>query len=325
MTVLKDARGRQFPYLRLSVTDLCNFRCNYCLPDGCTEHHHKDALTLTEIRRLLSAFAALGTRKIRITGGEPTLRKDLTEIIEAAATTAGINQVALTTNGYRLQQQLPGWKKAGLHSLNISIDSLDPQVFHCITGHNRLQSILAGVDDALDLGLKVKINAVLMRDFNDKELTTYLQWIKNKPLSVRFIELMETGHNPAFFEKHHYSGEHIRSELEQQGWSMMPRKNEDGPAKEFTHPDYKGSIGLIQPYSPDFCNSCNRLRVTSLGQFQLCLFADGGFDLRSLLQNDSQHDLLIARIRSLLAHKNDNHFLEQRETGATYNLAQVGG
>ncbi|MGY0218174.1 GTP 3',8-cyclase MoaA [Endozoicomonadaceae bacterium StTr2] len=325
MTILKDARGRQFPYLRLSVTDLCNFRCNYCLPDGCKDHNHKKALTVSEIRHLLAAFAALGTRKVRITGGEPCLRKDLPAIIETAATTPGIENVALTTNGYRLQQQLPAWHQAGLNALNISIDSLDPQVFHTITGHNRLNAILRGVDDALALGMKVKVNAVLMRDFNDKALSTFLGWIKDKPVSTRFIELMETGHSKSFFEKHHYSGDHIREELLQRGWSQTPRKKEDGPAQEFTHQDYPGRIGLIQPYSSDFCDDCNRLRVTSIGQLQMCLFADGGFDLRSLLQSEDQHDMLLARIRSLLVHKNDNHFLQQGITGGTQNLAQVGG
>lgn len=326
MTVLQDRQGRTFPYLRLSVTDLCNFRCNYCLPDGCQNHHHGDALTLPEIRRLVTAFAHLGTEKIRLTGGEPSLRRDFTAIIRTIKSVPGIRKVAVTTNGYKLPQHIDGWLDAGLDALNLSIDSLDPRIFQAITGHNRLQEVLTGMQKAFDRCLSgVKVNVVLMRGLNDDDLALYLDWIKEKPVSVRFIELMETGDHRAFFQKHHVSGHVIREQLEARGWTEAIRLADAGPAQEFCHPDYLGRIGLIMPYAPDFCRQCNRLRVSAIGQLQLCLFADGGYDLRPLLQFDDDMEVLIADIQQRLNFKQDGHFLKQGYTGTTRQLAQIGG
>ncbi len=326
MTVLQDRQGRTFPYLRLSVTDLCNFRCNYCLPDGCQDHHHGDALTLPEIRRLVTAFAHLGAEKIRLTGGEPSLRRDFTDIIRTIKSVPGIRKVAVTTNGYKLPQRIDGWMDAGLDALNLSIDSLDPRTFKAITGHDRLQEILAGMQKAFDRGLPgAKVNAVLMRGLNDGDLDRYLDWIQTQPVSVRFIELMETGDHREFFQKHHVSGQVIREQLVARGWTEVTRLADAGPAREFCHPDYQGRIGLIMPYSPDFCRQCNRLRVSATGQLQLCLFADGGYDLRPLLQADDDLEALIADIRRQLNFKQDGHFLEHGYTGTTRQLAQIGG
>ncbi|OQX36569.1 MAG: cyclic pyranopterin phosphate synthase [Oceanospirillales bacterium LUC14_002_19_P2] len=326
MTVLQDRQGRTFPYLRLSVTDLCNFRCNYCLPDDCQDHHHGDALTLPEIRRLVTAFACLGTEKIRLTGGEPSLRRDFTDIIHTIKSVPDIRKVAVTTNGYKLPQRIEGWLDAGLDALNLSVDSLDPRTFQAITGHDRLQEILIGMQKAFDLGLPgAKVNAVLMRGLNDGDLDRYLDWVKAQPVSVRFIELMETGDHRAFFQQHHVSGHVIREQLEARGWTEVISLADAGPAREFCHPDYQGRIGLIMPYSPDFCRQCNRLRVSATGQLQLCLFADGGYDLRPLLQSDEDLEALIADIRRQLGFKQDGHFLEQGYTGTTRQLAQIGG
>src|SRR5690606_30852165 len=166
---LIDSYARRFTYLRLSVTEVCNFRCNYCLPDGtdCSAETRAGELTLREIEHLVTAFARLGTRKIRITGGEPSLRHDLCEIIALCKAVPGIDTVALSTNGYRLQQDLPAWKAAGLDALNVSVDSLDPLRFEMITGHAKLEKILDGLSFAEQLGIKkIKINSVLMQGFN---------------------------------------------------------------------------------------------------------------------------------------------------------------
>ncbi|WP_448214145.1 GTP 3',8-cyclase MoaA [Colwellia sp. MEBiC06753] len=322
--MLQDAFGRRFNYLRLSITDVCNFRCQYCLPDGYQCDHDRQFLTLTEIQKIAEVFAYLGTKKIRITGGEPSLRKDLPAIIAACKQTKGIEQVAITTNGYKLPSQLPLWLDAGLDALNISIDSLDPKQFQLITGHDKLQTILDGIERAQQYPeLKIKINTVLMKRFNLEQLSQFLAWVKVTPVSLRFIELMQTGDNTHFFEQQHVSGEFIKQQLLQDDWQAVIKESTAGPAQEFFHPDYAGRIGLIMPYSKDFCHSCNRLRVSSLAKLHLCLFAEQGHELRPLLQQSTQE--VAEAITALLGDKKVSHFLQDRLTGATKHLSMLGG
>jgi cyclic pyranopterin phosphate synthase len=322
--MLEDKFGRRFHYLRLSVTDVCNFKCDYCLPDGYTCDSDRNFLSVSEIKTLVKGFASLGTSKVRITGGEPSLRKDLPEIITACANTYGIEHVAMTTNAYKLESDIQKWVDAGLDSLNISIDSLDPRMFESITGHDKLTSILRGIDKALVLGIKVKVNAVLLKQYNASELKQFLNWVKKTPISFRLIELMQTGDNLKFFEDNHVSGLPIKEQLLDQGWSQFIREKTAGPAQEFYHPDFEGRIGLIMPYSKDFCNTCNRLRVSATGKLHLCLFADQGLDIRPALQHaDSQK--LEQQLHSLLADKEATHWLQEGYTGGTKHLAMLGG
>ena len=323
--MLTDNFGRRFSYLRLSITDVCNFRCNYCLPDGYECDQPRDFLSLAEITRLTKAFAQLGTEKIRITGGEPALRKDLPEIINICKNTAGIKKVALTSNGFKLPEHLPQWLDAGIDAINISIDSLDPRQFHAITGHDKLQTILKGIDMALaDGSTQLKVNTVLMREYSGKDIQSYLDWIKDTPITLRFIELMQTGDNQAFFDAQHVQGSRIKQNLILDGWLPVIQNKSAGPAQEFYHPDYQGKIGLIMPYSKDFCHSCNRLRVSSSGKLHLCLFGDEGLSLREQLQQDDLVPLQ-ERIVSLLGDKKATHFLHEKLTGATKHLAMLGG
>ena len=323
--MLTDNFGRRFYYLRLSITDVCNFRCNYCLPDGYQCDGNRDFLSLTEIERLAAAFAQLGTEKIRITGGEPGLRKDLPQIIAACKQTPGIKKVAITSNGFKLPQHLPQWLDAGIDSINISIDSLDPRQFHAITGHDKLNTILEGIDMALADGRPdIKINTVLMREYNGYDIRTYLDWLKDTPVTLRFIELMQTGDNQEFFNAQHVKGSRIKQNLILDGWQPVIRDKSAGPAQEFFHPDYQGKIGLIMPYSKDFCNTCNRLRVSSSGKLHLCLFGEQGLSLREQLQQDDLAPLK-SRILSLLDDKKASHFLHDKLTGATKHLAMLGG
>ena len=322
--MLEDKYGRRFHYLRLSITDVCNFSCAYCLPDGYQCDSDRDFLSIDEIRHITSAFAALGTSKIRITGGEPSLRKDLAEIIRLCATTKGIEQVALTTNGYKLPSHIQAWIDAGLTSINVSIDSLDPRMFASITGHDKLTTIMQGIDMALAAGIKVKVNAVLMRQFNVTEFQGFLAWIRSTPVTLRFIELMETGDNKVFFKDNHVSGDALKQQLIGSGWVQLIRDKAAGPAQEFTHPDYAGNVGLIMPYSKDFCASCNRLRISAVGKLHLCLFAEQGLDLRELISKGDevalQHKLV-----ELLGNKQATHWLQDGYSGATKHLAMLGG
>lgn len=323
---LTDRFGRQFPYLRLSITDVCNFRCSYCLPDGYKCSSKPDVLNQDEIRRLVDAFTELGVHKIRITGGEPTVRKDFTEIARLIAAHPAISRLAFTTNGYRLRDNARQWQEAGLTHINVSVDSLDADRFHTITGHNRLDEVLQGVEKALAVGFEsVKINVVLLKGVNDHELDDFLGWAKSTPISIRFIELMQTGDNLDYFRRYHVPAEQIARSLREAGWQRKPRAADAGPAEQYTHPDYLGSIGLIAPYSKDFCTGCNRLRTTATGDLRLCLFGSQGTSLRHLLQEDDHKPLLKRLIHEQLAYKCSSHFLAFGNTGITPHLASVGG
>ena len=324
---LVDAFQRHYYYLRLSITDQCNFRCNYCLPNGYQPEANKPSfLTLSEITRVARAFAAMGTEKIRLTGGEPTLRKDFLTIAESVANVEGIRHVALTTNGYRMAKDVADWKRAGVTSVNVSVDSLDPRMFHQITGINKFDEVMRGIDRAFDVGYhKVKVNSVLMKNLNDHEFNQFLAWVKNRPIQMRFIELMQTGEMDSFFERHHLSGEILAQKLLSQGWQLQQRGTTDGPAKVFSHPDYQGEIGLIMPYEKNFCASCNRLRVSAKGKLHLCLFGEEGIELRDLLQSEEQQGVLQSRIFSALQGKREHHYLHQGDSGIRNHLASIGG
>ncbi len=325
---LTDAFARKFFYLRLSITDVCNFRCTYCLPDGYKPagHTNKSFLSVEEIRRVARAFANMGTEKVRLTGGEPSLRRDFVDIIAAIRENDAIRQIAVTTNGYRLARDVAAWRDAGLTAINVSVDSLDARQFHAITGQDKFHQVMEGIDAAFDAGFsKVKVNTVLMRDVNHHQLDTFLNWIQPRPIQLRFIELMETGEGSDLFRKHHISGMTLREELLKRGWIHQIRHRSDGPAQVFCHPDYAGEIGLIMPYEKHFCASCNRLRVSSLGKLHLCLFGEGGVELRDLLADDNQQAALQDRIAGALHHKKQTHFLHQGNTGITQNLSYIGG
>ena len=325
MAPLVDQHQRSFTYLRLSVTDVCNFSCNYCLPDGYQCDNKETPLTLPEIHTLVSLMAKKGIKKVRITGGEPSVRKDIAAIIKTIKSIDGIETVAITTNGYKLPQHIKQWVDAGLDAINVSVDSLDPEKFKHITGHDRLDDIMAGLDMAMSLGMThVKVNAVLLKEYNLEELDTFLNWIKTTPISLRFIELMETGDNQAYFARNHVSGKCIEERLLQNNWQLKPKSKHSGPANEYSHPDYQGSIGLIMPYSKDFCSSCNRLRISSLGKLHLCLFGEQGHDVRSLL-SDENHIQLSDQLDVLLGVKESSHFLSEHKTGSTRHLAMLGG
>ncbi|HBX26972.1 MAG TPA: GTP 3',8-cyclase MoaA [Gammaproteobacteria bacterium] len=321
---LIDRFGRSFPYLRLSVTDVCNFKCSYCLPDG----YKGDAggfLGVDEIRRLIAGFAELGTRKVRLTGGEPTLRKDFLDIARVVSQTPGIETVAMTTNGYKLPQRAQSFYDAGVNAINISIDGLTPERFELITGKNRFEEVMDGLNLCREIGFApVKVNAVLLKDLNDSELDAFIQWACGG-VNLRFIELMETGENRAYFDKYHLSGDVLVKKLVDSGWSETARDVLGGPARVWKHPNQEGSVGLIAPYSRDFCTTCNRLRVSAKGGLHLCLFGDGGHDLRPLLQRDSDKETLKDTVCELLDLKVAGHGLHDRHTGATPHFASIGG
>ncbi len=326
-TAIADRFGRVFPYLRLSLTDVCNFSCTYCLPEGYKKTLCQPSfMTREEIARLVRGFATLGIWKIRLTGGEPTVRKDFLDIASDLNAIKGVEKLAFTTNGYRLPERAQEYYDAGLRAINISVDSLSCEGFKNITGHDRLSEVLDGVQASLDAGFEsVKLNTVLLKNLNSDELDHFIDFVADKPISLRFIELMRTGDNQDYFKAHHLPATAVSEKLLERGWRALPRVDGAGPAVEFEHESSAGTIGLIAPYSKDFCKSCNRLRVSAQGDLHLCLFGEGGISLRSLLQSDDQSEELQSHILNLMKFKVSAHFLHEGNSGVRKHLASIGG
>ena len=330
MQILQDSFGRSFPYIRMSITDVCNFKCGYCLPNGyqVDKSDNRKFLHLEEIKRLARCFSELGVSKIRITGGEPTVRKDFFEIIKTLKTDSGIQKVVITTNGYHLDQKAKQFVDSGLNGINISIDSLDRETFKNVTGHDRLPEILKGIKNLQDLGFEnIKINGVLLNGINasEKDFDSWSEFIKNNKIDYRYIELMRTGDNLDYFNKYHVSSKVFKDYLNKNKWIYQTHGKDAGPSLNYINPGYKGIFGIIAPYSKDFCKSCNRLRITSRGDLRLCLFGNTGISIRHLLQKDDQLEELKDLILKQMKFKKESHYLELGDTGSTKNLSKTGG
>jgi cyclic pyranopterin phosphate synthase len=324
---LRDTFGRRLDYLRLSITDRCNFRCVYCLPEGCTARGASAPLAPAELERLVRGFAALGFWKVRLTGGEPTLRGDLVEIVERVAAVPGITRVGLTTNGHRLARLAPALRAAGLAAVNVSLDSLDPDRFQRITGASRLDEVLEGLEAAAAAGLpSVKVNAVLLDGLDGEELDRFLDLARRLPVTVRFIELMRTGSNGALYERARLPAGEVAARLLERGWRPLPQVREHGVAVQYAHPDLPGQVGIIAASREGFCARCNRLRVSSTGDLETCLFGGGGTTpLRPHLAPGAGRRELLRAIRAAVSTKPAGHRLREGLTGTTSTLATLGG
>src|SRR6056300_174929 len=330
MNILKDSFGRKFPYIRLSISDVCNFKCGYCLPDGykIDKSDNRSFLNIEEIGRLVKALSELGVSKIRLTGGEPTVRKDFFEIIKIIKENSGIKKTVMTTNGYRLDKIADDIKNSGLDGINISIDSLNADTFKKITGHDRLEEILKGIKNLQKLNFKnIKINAVLLKGVNDseKDFDDWAEFLKNNEIDFRYIELMQTGDNIDYFNHYHVPAKKFTDYLNNNNWIIQTFGKDAGPSKNYLNPKFKGKFGVIAPYSKDFCKSCNRLRITAKGDLRLCLFGNTGINIRHLMQKDSQIEELKDLILKQLNFKKESHYLEIGDTGLTKNLSTTGG
>ena len=329
MGALTDSFGRTFPYIRLSITDVCNFKCGYCLPNGYFKQENKPGfLTLDEISNLVSALSELGVSKIRLTGGEPTVRKDFFDILKNIKSKGKINNLVMTTNGYKLNQIADQLIKDGINGINISIDSLDRNKFKEITGHDRLPQILEGIKILQDKGFtNIKVNAVLLKNINDSEadFDSWEQFVKENAIDFRYIELMQTGDSLEYFKKYHVSASVFKNYLIKKNCNEVARVADAGPSINFVHSNYKGKFGIIAPYSKDFCKTCNRLRITAKGELRLCLFGNTGTNLRPLLQSPDQKNELKILILKQLNFKKESHYLELGDTGITPHLASIGG
>ena len=314
---MSDSFGRSFPYIRLSITDVCNFKCGYCLPNGYFKVENKPGfLNLDEISNLVAAFTKLGVSKIRITGGEPTVRKDFFEVLRNIKSEHKINNLVITTNGYKLNEIAEELLATGINGINISIDSLDRNKFKEITGKDRLPQILEGINILQNKGFKnIKVNAVLLKNVNDslEEFQNWERFINNNEIDFRYIELMQTGDNLEYFKKYHISASNFRKYIESTDWKEISQIRDAGPSINYVHSKLKGKFGIIAPYSKDFCITCNRLRITAKGELRLCLFGNTGANLRPYLQNQNQKEFLVLCVQEV-ARKNV-HFVLRLKCG----------
>lgn len=322
---LTDGFARRLTYLRLSITDFCNFSCEYCLPNGYQGRRPKNELSVSEIATLVKGFAQVGTEKVRITGGEPSIRRDVVDIIDTIKSTDGIKTVAMTSNGYKLGKHLADWQRAGLNQINISMDSFDAATFHKMTGFDILPQLLADMDTLLaTTDIKLKINSILMAETGFDNLIEAMTYVKNRPVTYRFIEFMQTSDNSDLFFAQHANAKLITDYLLAHGWQTHVRGSHDGPAVEYSHPDYLGRIGMIAPYAAHFCDTCNRLRVSSQGRVHLCLFDEGNYDIRPYLQNDDVAGL-VDTLHRFMPIKPEHHHLHEANSGIMHNLSIIGG
>ena len=323
-----DRYQRDIHYLRLSVTDLCNLRCRYCMPDGVEKLEREAVLSHEEFLRLAALFARCGIDTVRVTGGEPLVRKNVAQLVAGLKATPGIRRVTLTTNAVLLAEQLPALLDAGLDSVNISLDTLRPEVFRQITARDDFAAVQAGLQAALDSGLPVKLNCVPQAGVNEAELETLAALAQEHALQVRFIEMMPIGYGAAM---PCISGPELRERFARRWPELAPLSPAqehalgDGPAVYYTVPGWQGSIGFIAAVHGKFCASCNRVRLTSQGFLRPCLASEAGCDLRALLRSGADDAQLLAAIRETIWAKPREHHFEDSSMPATRGMYRIGG
>lgn len=333
---MKDAHGRTIDYLRLSLTDRCNFRCIYCMPaDGVTQMSHDDILRIEEIEELVRIAAGLGIKNVRLTGGEPLVRKGVVGLVRSICAMPGIENVSMTTNGVLLPQMVDDLKAAGLSRVNISLDTLDAEQFRMVTRCGNLDDALAGIDAALAAGLNpVKVNAVTVKSL-DQDFLAFARLSIDRPLHVRFIEYMPVGDSAGvdgcgWGKKDVIPSEELFDLINERAAvaglpALVPAGGSKpvgwGPARYFQFPGAQGTVGFISPLSRHFCSECNRLRMTADGKIRPCLFSDEEFDVRAALR-DGGEEAVRAVLREALGAKPDEH---HDKVGTERGMSQIGG
>ena len=320
-----DSTQRSIHYLRLSVTDLCNLRCRYCMPDGVEKLEREAVLTYEEFLRLAALFAQCGIDTVRVTGGEPLVRKGVDQLVAGLKAIPGIRKVTMTTNGILLARQLPALQKAGLDSVNISLDTLRPEVFAQITARDEFSHVMEGIRAALASGLPVKLNCVPQVGVNEGELEDLAALAETHPLQVRFIEMMPIGYGAAM---PCISGPDLRQRFARRWPELQPATGAafgDGPAVYYTVPGWQGSVGFIAAVHGKFCASCNRVRLTSQGFLRPCLASEAGCDLRALVRGGASDAELLQAIRETIWAKPREHHFEDHSMPATRGMYRIGG
>ncbi|MFC5385981.1 GTP 3',8-cyclase MoaA [Aquamicrobium segne] len=327
-----DPFGRAITYLRVSVTDRCDFRCVYCMAENMTFLPRKDLLSLEELDRLCTAFINKGVRKLRLTGGEPLVRKNIMHLVHELSRhlkSGALEELTLTTNGSQLQRFAQELADAGVRRINVSLDTLDPEKFHAITRWGHLDKVLAGIDAALTAGLKIKINAVALRGFNDQEIPDMLRWAHGQGMDMTVIETMPMGEIDTDRTDQYLPLSLLRSQLERQfTLTDIPYKT-GGPARYVEIAETGGRLGFITPMTHNFCESCNRVRLTCTGTLYMCLGQEDAADLRAPLRASEGDELLSKAIDEAIARKPKGHdFIIDRLTNrpsVSRHMSVTGG
>jgi len=326
MTGLFDSWQRQINYLRVSVTNRCNLSCVYCSVGSIPHLPRNEILSYEEIQRLVQVAASMGINKVRLTGGEPLLRPDLSKLVWMLSQIEGIDDIALTTNGILLSQYATELKETGLKRVNVSLDTLKKDRFKRITGQDRLREVLSGLESARLAGLEpVKINMVVLPEINDDEILDIARMSVSEGWHVRFIEFMPFG-TPMAEAFETISAKEIRERIQSLG-KLEPYtgKPGNGPAKYYKLNGAKGTIGFISPMTEHFCYTCNRLRLTSDGQLRPCLLDDDEVNLKELLRNGGNTDELKQLIRQAIVTKREQHHLNEGLAPEKRSMYQIGG
>lgn len=326
---MKDLYGRTIDYMRISITDRCNLRCKYCMPHGIEKMPMEEILTFDEILMIVKAAAKLGITYIKITGGEPLVRKNCCALIRSIKAVDGIEKVTITTNGVLLGKYLDELADAGIDGINISLDTLDRKEYEAITGADELLNILRAMEKAVEYNIPVKINAVSLSEKHIEKQLELLEIAKKYPIDVRFIEMMPIGYGKQIASIRHDK----LLEILQSSFPKMQidtRQHGFGPAVYYKLPGYQGSLGLISALHGKFCSSCNRVRITSMGFLKPCLCYDKGVDLKAILREPllegDREEALNKAMEGAISEKPGEHCFEEPESMTEQqNMIQIGG
>lgn len=332
---MKDSYGRVIDYMRISITDRCNLRCRYCMPDGIKTIPMEQILTLEEIAEVCRIASELGITKFKVTGGEPLVRKGCVELIRMLKALPHTEQVTLTTNGILLAAYASALKDAGIDGVNVSLDTLSEEKFAAITGYDRLKDVLEGIRTAYTLGLKVKINAVLQKGVNEEEWETLIQIAKEAPIDVRFIEMMPIGYgnekrlvsNQELLEwiRERYGEVTEEAKVQQSEGARSVSPHGNGPAVYYRIPGFRGSIGFISAMHGKFCGSCNRIRMTAEGFVKPCLCYDTGISVKEAVRNHQPEEVRRLLVQAISEKPEAHCFEKKEEITEQREMSRIGG
>jgi cyclic pyranopterin phosphate synthase len=330
---LVDMFSRTISYLRLSLTDRCNLRCVYCMPEdkkgGLQMLPHEELLSYEELLRIVGLVVDMGMNKIRLTGGEPLVRKGVMNFISSLSRIDGLDEIRLTTNGVLLHEKAQGLYDSGIRKLNISLDTMRPERFKKITGADLFDQVWKGIETAGELGFDVKLNVVAMKGVNDDEFVDFAQLALKTPYQVRFIEFMPVGNDSSWKEASYISSSDLQTLIAALGTlDPLPGRRMDGPARVYsltTNEGLQGKVGFISPISHHFCDTCNRLRLTSAGRLRACLLHDREADLKALVRGGATDAEIRRLIRKTILDKPKGHTLAEDQVNCSGQMSRIGG
>lgn len=328
MNSLSDGFGRKIEYLRLSITDRCDFRCIYCMSEDPCFLEREQVLSLEELAFIGRAFTELGVSKIRLTGGEPLVRSDCDRLVTQLAALPGLKDLSMTSNGSRLAKLAPALKAAGLNRLNISLDTLKSELFTTLTRNGKLERVLKGIDAAKAAGFdRIKINAVILKGRNENEIIDLLEYCRQKQLDIAFIEEMPLGVMEERSLPRHMSSSDVREIINQRWPLSLSSKRTGGPARYYSMADSPIHIGFISPHSHNFCHECNRVRVTAEGRLLLCLGNEHSLDLKQIIRSHpGDIDVLKQVIFEAIQRKpKEHHFNDPNQVQILRFMNSTGG